>query len=373
MRIDTGSLPAYARGCAVLGSGGGGPVTIARAAALQALYDHGPVRVVQPGELDPELLVMPVGSAGSSAVMSERVGGTDEPVHLRRQIEQRYGTPAGAVLASEIGGANGCLALAWAARLGLPLVDADGMSRAFPRMNQTVMELRGISATPAVMCDGRGRTVVIEHVDGRWLERLVRAALEPFGGQAATTEYVMRGHQVASATALGSVTRALRLGTELPAPLVSGKIAETGSIVIEGLGADLGRLVRIEAGTEFLAVLEDGAPLAVVPDVIALLDARTGEVVDTEHVRYGLRVSVVRVPCDPVWYTEEGLRLAGPEAFGLTGLAVPARGLPDTPSAPPAGPGAAPGAPRVRARSSAGGAPPASGGPRRPGAGEVAR
>lgn len=325
MDIDTGSLPAYARGCAVLGSGGGGPVTITRAAALQALSDHGPVRVVQPRDLDPDLLVMPVGSAGSSAVMSERVGGADEPLYLRQKIEQLYGTPVGAVLASEIGGANGCLAVAWAARLGLPIVDADGMSRAFPRMDQTVMQLRGISPTPAVLCDGRGRTVVIDHVEGRWLERLVRAALEPFGGQVATTEYVMRGHQVAAATALGSVTRALRLGAEPPAPLVSGKIAETGPIVIEGLEADLGRLVRIEAGTEFLAVLEDGAPLAVVPDVIALLDARTGEVVDAEHVRYGLRVNVVRVPCDPIWHTEEGLRLAGPEAFGLLGLPAPAR------------------------------------------------
>ncbi|MFE3451745.1 DUF917 domain-containing protein [Nonomuraea sp. NPDC059194] len=339
MHIDTGSLPAYARGCAVLGSGGGGPVTIGRAAALQALSDHGPVRVVQPADLDPDLLVMPVGSAGSTAVMSERVGGADEPLHLRQKIEQLYGTPVGAVMASEIGGANGCLAVAWAARLGLPIVDADGMSRAFPRMDQTVMQLRGISPTPAVLCDGRGRTVVIDHVDGRWLERLVRAALEPFGGQVATSEYLMRGHQVAAATALGSVTRALRLGADLPAPLVSGKIAETGSIVIEGLGADLGRLVRIEAGTEFLAVLEDGVPLAVVPDVIALLDARTGEVVDAEHVRYGLRVDVVRVPCDPIWHTEEGLRMAGPEAFGLTGLtAPPTLPPPQTPSAPPASP-----------------------------------
>ncbi|MEV3985083.1 DUF917 domain-containing protein [Nonomuraea sp. NPDC049758] len=331
MDIDTGLLPAFARGCAVLGSGGGGPVTIARAAALQALEDHGPVRVVQPAELDPELLVMPVGTAGSSAVMSERVGGTDEPVYLRDKIEELYGAPVGAVLASEIGGANGCLAVAWAARVGLPLVDADGMSRAFPRMDQTVMQLRGIAPTPAVLCDERGRTVVVDRVTGSWLERLVRASLEAFGGQVATSEYIMRGDQVAGATALGSVTRAVRLGTRLPDPLVTGKVAETaGSILVEGLGYDQGRLVRVQAGSEFLAVVEDGVPLAVVPDVIAMLDTRTGEVVQAEQVRYGLRVSMVRVPCDPVWHTPEGLRLAGPAAFGLTGLPAP-----PPPQAPP--------------------------------------
>jgi DUF917 family protein len=137
----------------------------------------------------------------------------------------------------------------------------------------------------------------------------------------ATSEYVLRGDQVATCTALGSVTRALELGTRLPEPLVTGKVAETaGSILVEGLGADAGRLVRVEAGSEFLAVIEDGEPLALVPDVIAMLDIRTGEVVQAEQVRYGLRVSVVRVPCDPVWHTPEGLRLAGPAAFGLTGL-----------------------------------------------------
>lgn len=310
-------------------------MTIARAAALQALEDHGPVRIVQPDELDPGMLVMPVGIAGSSAVMSERVGGTEEPVHLRDKIEQLYGTRVGAVMASEIGGANGCLAVAWAARLGLPLVDADGMSRAFPGMDQTVMQLRGISPTPAVVCDERGRTVVIDHVTGRWLERLVRASLEAFGGQVATSEYVLRGHQVATCTALGSVTRALSLGTRLPAPLITGKIAEAdGSILVEGLGPDEGRLVRIEAGSEFLAVVEDGDPLACVPDVIALIDTRTAGVVQAEQVRYGLRVSVLRVPCDPVWHTPEGLRLAGPEAFGLSGLISPATSLLNSPSSP---------------------------------------
>ncbi|SDL05374.1 hypothetical protein SAMN05421874_1153 [Nonomuraea maritima] len=324
MDIDTGLLPAFARGCAVLGSGGGGSVAIARAAALQALEDRGPVRVVPAADLDPGLLVMPVGTAGASAVMSERVGGVDEPAYLREKVEELFGVPVGAILASEIGGANGCLAVAWAARVGLPLVDADGMSRAFPRMDQTVMQLRGIAPTPAVLCDERGRTVVIDRVTGAWLERLVRASLDAFGGQVATSEYIMRGDQVAAATALGSVTRAVRLGTRLPDPLVTGKVADTsGSILVEGLGPDAGRLVRIEAASEFPAVVEDGAPLAAVPDVIAVLDSRTGEVLQAEQIRYGLRVAVVRVPCDPVWHTPEGLRLAGPAAFGLAGLVSP--------------------------------------------------
>ncbi|MER5426259.1 DUF917 domain-containing protein [Streptosporangium roseum] len=330
MDIDNELLPAYARGCAVLGSGGGGSVSMMRAVAAQALEEHGPVRVVQPEELDPGALVMPCGSVGTSAVQVERIGGRGEPAYLREQVEKLHGSRVEALMPSEIGGANGCVAVAWAAYLGLPLVDADGMGRAFPRMDQTAMELHGISPTPAVLCDERGRTVVIDNVDGRWLERLARVALEAFGGQMASSEYVLRAAQVRASTVTGSITRAAGLGENLPTPLLTGKVAtvEGGSILVEGLGADGGRLIRIEAQSEYLAVFEDGDLLAAVPDIIALLDTRSGDAVQVEQLRYGLRVGVVRLECDPVWRTPAGLRLGGPEAFGLSGLPGPSGRLP---------------------------------------------
>ncbi|WP_433256460.1 DUF917 domain-containing protein [Streptosporangium sp. CA-135522] len=353
MDIDIELLPAYARGCAVLGSGGGGSVAMMRAVAQQALEEHGPVRVVQPEELDPDVLVMPCGSAGTSAVQLERIGGRGEPAYLRAEVEKSHGGRVGALMPSEIGGANGCVAVAWAAYLGLPLVDADGMGRAFPRMDQTAMELHGISPTPAVLCDERGRTVVIDHVDGRWLERLVRVSLEAFGGQVASSEYVLRAGQVRTCTVTGSVTRAVEIGENLPGPLVTGKVTavEDGSILVEGLGPDAGRLVRIEAQSEYLAVFEDGRLLAAVPDVIALLDTRGGETVQVEQLRYGLRVGVVHLECAPVWRTPAGLRLGGPEAFGLSGLPRPP--LPCDPAAPPAAPSSGRSSGRSSAPSSA--------------------
>jgi len=50
--------------------------------------------------------------------------------------------------------------------------------------------------------------------------------------------------------------------------------------------------------------------------VITILDAGNGEVITTERLRYGQRVSVVAFPCDPIWRTPRGLELAGPRAFG---------------------------------------------------------
>ncbi|GAA2593982.1 DUF917 domain-containing protein [Actinomadura fulvescens] len=336
--LDATTLPAYARGCAVLGSGGGGPVGVALATALQAVADHGPVRVVRAEDLDGDALVMPCGIIGSPAVANERIGGGTEAEVLRETVERLHGTPVAALMSSEIGGSNGCLAAAWAARLGLPLVDADAMGRAFPRMDQNAMELAGIAPTPCVLTDERGRTVILDRVDGRWLERLARGVLESFGGQAATSEYALRAGQVRTAAIPGSVSRALAIGTALAggvpdAPdggldrLITGKIStvdRTGAgagtataALVEGLGGDAGRLLRLEAQSEYLAVYEDGRPLTLVPDIIAVLDTRTAAAIDVERLRYGLRVSVLALPCAPVWNTPAGRRLAGPAAFGL--------------------------------------------------------
>jgi hypothetical protein len=47
-----------------------------------------------------------------------------------------------------------------------------------------------------------------------------------------------------------------------------------------------------------------------------MLDAETGHPITTEELRYGFRVAVLAIPCDPRWRSEEGLRLVGPRYFG---------------------------------------------------------
>lgn len=164
------------------GVGGGGPADVTLPVAGQAIEECGPVPVVDPAALPADALVMPVGLVGSPAVSAERIGGRDEPARLRARFETLHGAPVAAVMSSEIGGLNGCVAVAWAARLGLPLLDADSMGRAFPRMDQNVLELAGLRPGPAVLADEHGHTVVIDDVDGAHLEQFARAAVVAFGG-----------------------------------------------------------------------------------------------------------------------------------------------------------------------------------------------
>ena len=64
-----------------------------------------------------------------------------------------------AILVAEIGGANALCPLTVAARLGLPVVDCDGMGRAFPEIQHYGPFICGSPAYPAVLCDNHGKCV----------------------------------------------------------------------------------------------------------------------------------------------------------------------------------------------------------------------
>ena len=340
--LDPDSLRALARGCAVLGAGGGGDTYLTLLQALQATEDYGPVPLVDLDELPDDSLIMPCGGIGAPTVSIEKLENGDEGDRLREQLQYLTGRRVAALMAGEIGGGNGVLPIAWAAGMRLPLVDADGMGRAFPEVPQVTMQLAGISPSPAVMTDERGNLIVFRTISGQWMERLERAAAVEFGGAASSTEFSLTAAQARGATVRNSVSLALRIGeavaraTDDPAAaliaeigafrLVSGKVSDVerqtlggfvrGSVVIEGLGADTGRLIRLELQNENLVALERGRVLASVPDLITVLDSETADAIATERIRYGQRVTVIAFACDPVWRTEKGIAATGPRTFG---------------------------------------------------------
>ncbi len=91
--------------------------------------------------------------------------------------------------------------------------------------------------------------------------------------------------------------------------LITGKIVDVerhvtsgfvrGSVVIEGLGGDGGRVIRLELQNENLVALEEGAVLASVPDLITVLDSETAVRSHTDRLRYGQRVTRDRLRLRP--------------------------------------------------------------------------
>jgi uncharacterized protein len=340
--LDPGTLRALARGCAILGAGGGGDSYVALLQVLQATEDYGPAQLIDLDELPDDALIMPCGGIGAPTVTIEKFENGDEGERLREHLEFMTDRRVAALMPAEIGAGNGVLPVTWAARIGLPVVDADGMGRSFPEVPMVTMNLAGIPACPAVMTDERGNLAVFRTISGHWAERLERAAAVEFGGAASSTEFSLTAAQARGATVRNSVSKAIRIGETLAGArgspvdaliaelgafkLITGKVLDVerhttsgfvrGSVVIEGLRQDDGRLIRLELQNENLVALERGRVLASVPDLITVLDSETAEAILTETIRYGQRVTLIAFACDPVWRTERGLDVAGPRAFG---------------------------------------------------------
>ena len=320
-RLDVPRLDALARGCALLGSGGGGDPAVALTSAVHAVEAHGPVEVVALDDLAHDALVLPCGQVGSIALAAERIWSGDEGRTLVDVIERRCGTRVAALAPFEVGGANGLLPVPWAARLGLPLADADGMGRTFPRLFQQTMHVAGIPASPVAVTDGRGNTALIEAGDDHAAERLVRAALAGMGGMGAVALYSMTASQARGAAISGSLSRAYSLGRGPPEGLellIEGRVIDIerrddgGSATVRR-GA---RRLRLELCGEYVLALEDGAVVAAVPNIICVLAAETGEPVSADALRHGADVMVATLPAPAVWRSGPGLELVGPVAFG---------------------------------------------------------
>ncbi|PPA70399.1 DUF917 domain-containing protein [Jeotgalibacillus proteolyticus] len=332
-------------GAALLGTGGGGDPYIGKLMALQAVEEYGPIKLLSPEEVPDEALVVPSAMMGAPTVMVEKIPNGEEAIAAFKALEEFLGQEIYATMPIEAGGVNSMLPLALAARLGLPVVDADGMGRAFPELQMVTFYLEGVSATPMVLSDEKGNSLLLNTIDSVWAERIARKATIEMGGSVMNAIYPMTGRAMKNSSIHHILTLEEQIGARIEAALKNnkqpineileltngrvlfqGKVMDIdrktqdgfakGTAIIEGLGTDLDKSCRLHFQNEHLLAEVDGKAICITPDLIAVLDAETGMPITTEGLRYGARCIVIGMPCDPKWRTEKGIEVAGPGYFG---------------------------------------------------------
>ena len=344
-----------ARGATILGCGGGGDPEIGRLLAEEAIRLNGPVHVEDPDDLDDGAFVLASAMMGAPTVVVEKVPSGKEPLHSFRRIEEELGRKADAVTSMECGGLNSTIPILVAAQTRLPLVDGDGMGRAFPELQMETFSVYGVQGSPACVSDEDGNTVVCEAKDDVEMEWLLRGVTIRMGGAAYLAHYPMSGadfkrtavkrtmslnHQIGVAVREARRTQENPIealgnafdGTEYGRPRVifRGKLIDVaretrrgfalGRATASGLDDFAGSRLEVAFQNENLVAHLDGEAVATVPDLIIWLDPETGEAIPNERTHYGQRVTVLAVEVPPIMTSDAALQVWGPEAFGYPDL-----------------------------------------------------
>ncbi|MCC6017255.1 MAG: DUF917 domain-containing protein [Desulfurococcaceae archaeon] len=345
MILTTQDVKDMAVGAAILGSGGGGDPYIGMLMAIQAIERGKKVELVEPDVVDDNDFVVPVAMMGTPTVLIEKIPGGDEVLWVLRSIEKYYGREANYITPIEAGGVNSMIPIVAAAYTGKPLLNGDGMGRAFPELQMVTFHLIGVKATPMVLSDERGNTVILDTIDNFWAEKIARAITIKFGGSAYIAIYAMMGRDYRRGVVKRTPLLALELGKTIREAkrrgvnvfdailditkgftLFKGKIVDVarfniggfarGEVTIEGFDEFKNSRMIVKFQNENLVAIKDGEVVATTPDIISILDIESAKPITTERLRYGLRVVVIGIPCDEKWRTEEGLKVVGPKYFG---------------------------------------------------------
>lgn len=349
-QITAEDLEDIAVGAAILGTGGGGDPYIGKLLARQAILEHGPVTMLSLDELPDDMTIVTCGAMGAPTILIEKLPSGEELLVALRHHERMIGKSVDAIMPFEAGGLNSCLPIMVAAQAGLPLVDGDGMGRAFPQLEMETFNVYGVPCSPISVVDEKGNIACVETEDAARGEFIARGITIRMGGQSHLMCYGMTGEQakrvsvpatITLAEGIGRVIREARATKQSPLPALiewlgqthygyarsigSGKVVDIERRVENGwsLGVvtiqpfDDAAPYRIQIQNENLVVEQDGEVLAVVPDLISILDIDTIEAIPTERLRYGQRVDILGIRVPPIMRTPEALRVFGPAAFGI--------------------------------------------------------
>ncbi len=337
-------IAALERGSTLLGAGGGGPTPLAASLLRRWTDSQSTTQLRQARELDPGASAIPVGIVGATSALAEKLPSGTEIEAVVRAVTANTTLPRPtALMGMEAGGVNGVMVAAAGAALDMDVVDADLMGRALPRLNQLTTVAAGKELTPVALASSGGWTAVMHAAPGATVERLVRSMLPESGGWAWVALPPVPLAELDATTVVGSLGHALWLGhRHLAQPLaqppkrtaraLGGRLLADGRVIdvtrqqqqrtfvrgwlhVRDTASDA--LLRIEMENEYLLALRDGEPVATTPDLLCVVDRRSGLPVACDEVRQGQDCYVAHLPGAPFWRDPGLLPAVSPRAFGL--------------------------------------------------------
>ena len=361
-KIEACHIDDLALGSVFLATGGGGDPYLPQQIAKKVLEERGSVQAILPQDLDDAAYVVPIGGVGAPTVSLELLPSLDEAAKTLEAFENHVGRTIDAVASFEIGGGNSLVPLVAAAMRGIPVIDGDGMGRAFPEAQMMTYAIGGVKPTPALARDYAGNTAIFDTASTEIYEYHIRSFAAAAGGMVTVAEHPMTGAQLKQAIIPGTLSFTVELGELLrkhrgPAAdilkplqtvfdssvygecrcLFSGKVTDKSTRIIGGYDIGVatiedfdipGRTLQLDIKNEYLLARIGERVVASVPDLIVTVDFETSTPINCERLRFGQRVSVFAVGCPAFYRTPAALAATSPRNFGFDLDYVPLEELP---------------------------------------------
>lgn len=342
-------------GCAVLGTGGGGSLEDGLRLIDKDLDSGLEFRLARLDEIRDDVLIASPYQAGSISPLTEEelskyadLPVIDEMPSLVafKALADFMGEQFYATVATELGGHNTAVALSVAAKLAIPIVDADPAGRSVPELQHSTMYLNDVPIAPLAVANRFGDVAIIKQVANDFrAEALVRSMAVLSQNVVGVTDHPLRGDLLKSAVIpntlsfaenIGRTLREAKESMENPATkiatagkgylLFQGVVEDfwwedaagftVGETIIRGTGEFTNQNCRIWYKNENIISWKDGIIHVTVPDLICVIDIGTADPVTNPNFTKGMEVGVVGLPAPKEWRTRKGLEVFGPKHFG---------------------------------------------------------
>lgn len=337
-------------GCAILGTGGGGSPKRGLTLIQSDLKAGREFKLIGLEELpDAARIASPYmcGSVPPEEDVEDLF--QDEGIECLKAfeaLEEYIGQEFFAAIPTEIGGGNTAVALAVAAKRGIPIVDADPAGRSVPELQHTTFYIQNVPITPLAVATAKGDTAILTEVaDDFRAEAIVRAIAVASGNRAGVADHPLEGRALKESVIPGTLSKALAIGEAVrearssstdpvEAAIIAGKgyllfkgeVAQAswkieegftiGELSISGEDDDLGHQYRVWYKNEHIISWFDNQSDVTVPDLICVLDPQTGVAITNPNCKEGMEVAVIGYPAPEMWRSSRGLELFGPSHFG---------------------------------------------------------
>lgn len=296
-------------GASILGSGGGGDPKILKDYLLYLFDIYQSITLIDINELQENHLIVPIAFVGAPLISLERLPNLLSFEKIYHQILKDYPHHQIVLMPAEIGGCNALTPFVLGLKYQIPILDADLIGRAFPKINMCKPYVLNAPNSRTYLSCHKGNLITLDLQTPQLIENIVRSNVVHFGASAIIATFIFEAHQHQNYIIPGSLSRCLMLAQNknIGKKIISGKIENVFHTMRNGF---LMGEVQISSGqknisiffqNEYLIIKDPDEGYQGSPDIIVIIEKKSQIPLSTDVIRYGLDIEVYLLEAPSFW------------------------------------------------------------------------